>query len=61
MELMIGKYTIEGTGIQTLYMSAENFLEKALPMIIEERFGSLKTIYGSNSRLGAPASPDYQP
>ena len=34
-------------------------IRKALP-VIEDCFGSLKTIYG-HSRLGAPATQEYHP
>ncbi len=50
----VGCYTINDT-INTWFMSAESYLEKALP-VIEERFGSLKC-----ASLDTPAHLDYHP
>jgi hypothetical protein len=46
-------------GVETWEMSAQAYLGKALP-VIEERFGSLKTMF-SKSKLDAPAPSDYHP
>ena len=53
----IGKYELED--FVTWYISAEDYLEKAIPNI-EERFGKLETLF-PKSKLGAPASSDYHP
>ena len=45
--------------ISTWYMSAEAYLEKAIPIVIEDYFGPLKALF--SSRISAPASPDYHP
>jgi len=46
-------------GFITKFISAEDYLEKALPNI-EERFGKLESLF-TRSKLGAPASTDYHP
>jgi len=53
----IGDYDLDG--FCTRFLSAEDYLAKALPNI-EERFGKLESLF-PRSRLGSPASPDYHP
>jgi len=53
----IGKYDLDG--FITKFISAEDYLEKALPNI-EERFGKLESLF-PRSKLGSPASTDYHP
>ena len=53
----IGRYTL-GTG-DTWFISAEAYLEKAIPTV-EERFGKLESLF-QRSRLDTPAPTDFHP
>jgi hypothetical protein len=53
----VGPYDLDG--INTWFISAEGYLEKAIPAI-EEKFGKLETLF-AKSKLGAPAAHDYHP
>jgi hypothetical protein len=55
----IGRYSLEDSVTDTWFMSADAYLDKALP-IIEERFGSLKSLF-TKSCCDVPAPPDYHP
>jgi hypothetical protein len=55
----IGQFYIEADKVNTWYIPAEAYLEKAIP-IIGERFGKLDTLF-SKSRLDALASHDFHP
>jgi hypothetical protein len=46
-------------GEKAWYLSADDYLDKALPTV-EERFGSLKTMF-SKSRVDSPLPHDYHP
>ena len=54
-----GKYTLPD-GTITYYMSAELYLEKAIP-VIEERFGGKLTSMFRTSRYSTPAPSDFHP
>ncbi len=41
----IGKYQLDDVGIETWFISAESYLEKAIPIAYWKRFGSLKSLF----------------
>ena len=55
---IIGYFTLDGCNgaMDTLLMSAESYLEKAIPLV-EEHFGSLKSLFPKAS-LDTPGLPD---
>ena len=53
----IGKYNLDGK--DTWFLSADEYLQKAIPTI-EERYGKLEEKF-PKSKLGIPAATDYHP